>query len=207
MLPLSHDEVVHGKGALLRKMPGDEWQQFANLRALYGYMYAHPGGKLMFMGGEIAQSSEWNHDSSVDWHLLQYGYHAGVQRTVNHLNEIYRNEPALYRYDFDWRGFEWIDYNDAHNSVISFIRKGDGVGEMILVVANFTPMTHKHYRLGVPIEGRWLQIYNSDDASYGGSNTHNPENLHSWASPYHGKPCTLDVVLPPLAVVYLKFMP
>ncbi|WP_337070729.1 1,4-alpha-glucan branching protein GlgB, partial [Pontibacter sp. 13R65] len=118
MLPLSHDEVVHGKGSLLRKMPGDEWQAFANLRALYGYMYAHPGGKLMFMGGEIAQGTEWNHDSSVDWHLLEYGYHAGVQRTVNHLNEIYSNEPALYRYDFDHRGFEWIDYNDAHNSVL-----------------------------------------------------------------------------------------
>ncbi|TXK26306.1 1,4-alpha-glucan branching protein GlgB [Pontibacter qinzhouensis] len=206
MLPLSHDEVVHGKGSLLRKMPGDEWQAFANLRALYGYMYAHPGGKLMFMGGEIGQSSEWNHDSSVDWHLLQFGYHAGVQRTVNHLNEIYKNEPALYRYDFSDRGFEWIDYNDAHNSVMSFMRKGDGLGEMILVIANFTPMTHNHYRLGVPVAGRWLQIYNSDDASYGGSNAHNPENLHSWEAPYHGKPCSLDVVLPPLSVVYLKFM-
>ncbi|WP_240676281.1 1,4-alpha-glucan branching protein GlgB [Botryobacter ruber] len=206
MLPLSHDEVVHGKQSLLRKMPGDEWQQFANLRALYSYMYAHPGSKLLFMGAEVAQSSEWNHNSSVDWHLLQYGYHAGVQQLVAKLNELYKSEPALYRYDHEWFGFEWVDFQDAHNSVISFLRKGDA-DEMILVVCNLTPAFHPNYRLGVPVEGWWAEIFNSDATNFGGSGQHNKEGLYSNPEPYHGKDFSVDLVLPPLGVTYLKFYP
>nr|WP_242920650.1 1,4-alpha-glucan branching protein GlgB [Pontibacter liquoris] len=208
MLPLSHDEVVHGKGALLRKMPGDEWQQFANLRALYGYMYAHPGTKLLFMGAEIAQTSEWNHDSSLDWHLLQYGYHAGVQQELQVLNQLYRQEPALYAHSFDAQGFEWVDYNDAHNSVLSFLRKGNTPEEVLLVVCNLTPAVHDHYRLGVPMAGHWEELFNSDDARFGGSHYRgNPEALHSVPDPYHGRDFSLELKLPPLAVLYFKWRP
>ncbi|WP_317164390.1 1,4-alpha-glucan branching protein GlgB [Pontibacter russatus] len=204
MLPLSHDEVVHGKGALLQKMPGDEWQRFANLRTLYAYMYAHPGGKLLFMGADIAQSSEWNHDSSLDWHLLQYGYHHGVQEELRELNAIYKQEPALYAYSFDARGFEWVDYNDAHNSVISFLRKGENPSDTLLVVCNFTPAMHEHYRLGVPQAGQWVQVFNSDDSRYGGSNQHNNGPIQTVPEPYHGREQFITMLLPPLSVVYFK---
>jgi 1,4-alpha-glucan branching enzyme len=204
MLPLSHDEVVHGKGALLQKMPGDEWQRFANLRTLYAYMYAHPGGKLLFMGAEIGQSSEWNHDSSLDWHLLQYGYHQGIQEEIRELNAIYKLEPALYMYSFDDRGFEWIDYNDAHNSVISFLRKGESPKDTLLVVCNFTPAMHEHYRLGVPIAGQWVQVFNSDDSRYGGSNQHNLDPIQTSLELFHGREHSLTLKLPPLSVVYFK---
>ncbi|MHA6248312.1 1,4-alpha-glucan branching protein GlgB [Pontibacter sp. CAU 1760] len=204
MLPLSHDEVVHGKGSLLQKMPGDEWTRFANLRTLYAYMYAHPGAKLLFMGAEIGQSSEWNHDGSLDWHLLQYGYHQGVQDVVRELNAIYKQEPALYTYSFDHRGFEWVDYNDAHNSVMSFLRKSDNPNDTLLVVCNFTPALHEHYRLGVPLEGQWQQVFNSDDSRYGGSNQHNEAILQSVAEPFHGRDFSITLKLPPLSVTYFK---
>ncbi|WP_394342574.1 1,4-alpha-glucan branching protein GlgB [Pontibacter oryzae] len=204
MLPLSHDEVVHGKGSLLRKMPGDEWQAFANLRALYAYMYAHPGAKLMFMGAELAQSSEWNHDSSLDWHLLQFGYHQGIQQLLRELNAVYKAEPALYAHTFDPQGFQWVDLNDAHNSVISFLRKGNNTQEELLVVCNFTPAMHEHYRLGVPHGGEWVQVFNSDDSRYGGSNKHNPDVIHTSPEPFHGHNHSLTLVLPPMAVVYFK---
>ncbi|WP_439879559.1 1,4-alpha-glucan branching protein GlgB [Pontibacter sp. MBLB2868] len=204
MLPLSHDEVVHGKGALLRKMPGDEWQQFANLRTLYAYMYAHPGAKLMFMGCEFGQTSEWNHDSSLDWHLLQFGYHQGVQQELRELNALYKSEPAMYTHNFDYKGFEWVDYNDAHNSIISFMRKGDNPREEILVVCNFTPVVHEHYRLGVPHEGEWVQIFNSDDSRFGGSNVHNDQPIFSVPEPFHGRENSINLKVHPLAVTYFK---
>ncbi|MBF9254433.1 1,4-alpha-glucan branching protein GlgB [Pontibacter sp. 172403-2] len=205
MLPLSHDEVVHGKGALIQKMPGDEWQRFANMRAMYAYMYAHPGAKLLFMGAEIAQSTEWNHDSSLDWHLLEYGFHAGVQQEVQVLNQIYKQEPAFYAHSFDPQGFEWIDFNDAHNSIISFLRKGNSPDEIILVVCNLTPAVYDHYRLGVPVEGQWDEIFNSDEQRFGGSNYRgNVELLFSAPEPYHGRAFSLDLKLSPLSVVYFK---
>ncbi len=203
MLPLSHDEVVHGKGSLLRKMPGDEWQAFANLRMLYSYMYAHPGAKLLFMGGDIAQSTEWNHDSSLDWHVLQFGYHNGIQKLLQRLNLLYRQEPALYELGFDSRGFEWIDHQDAHNSVISFVRKGNDAENDLVVVCNFTPVVHNHYRLGIPAGGEWVQIFNSDDEQFGGSNVYN-EPLQTINEPSHGRDFSLEIKLPPLGVVYFK---
>ena len=207
MLPLSHDEVVHGKGSLIRKMPGDDWQRFANLRLLYAYMYAHPGAKLMFMGAEIAQSTEWNHDSSLEWHLLQYEPHLGVQQEIRELNQVYKQEPGLHTYNFDNRGFEWVDFQDAHNSVMSFLRKGEREDERILVVCNFTPMVHHHYRMGVPNGGRWVEIFNSDNGRFGGSNFHNHETLTAIPEPYHGQEYSLELKLPPLAAVYFKYQP
>lgn len=205
MLPLSHDEVVHGKGSLIRKMPGDEWQKFANLRAMYAYMYAHPGAKLLFMGAEIAQSTEWNHDSSLDWHLLEHGLHAGVQQEVQVLNQIYKQEPALYAHSFDPQGFEWLDFNDAHNSIMSFLRKGNTPDEIILVVCNLTPAVYDHYRLGVPVAGQWEEIFNSDEQRFGGSNyLGNPEPLLSVPEPYHGRAFSLELKLSPLSVIYFK---
>jgi len=204
MLPLSHDEVVHGKGALLRKMPGDEWRQFANLRALYAYMFAHPGAKLLFMGSEFGQPTEWNHDRSLDWHLLQYSFHSGLQQTLCDLNHLYRQEPALYAHNFAPAGFEWVDHQDAHNSVISFLRKGNQPGEELLVVCNFTPAVHEHYRLGVPHPGQWVQLFNTDDARYGGSGVHNTEPIEAIAEPLHGRNYSIILKLPPLAVTYFK---
>ncbi len=206
MLPLSHDEVVHGKGSLIRKMPGDEWQRFANLRLLYTYMYAHPGKKLLFMGAELAQDREWNHDSSLCWHLLHYEPHAAVQQLVRELNQVYRNEPALYVNDFEPRGFEWIDYNDAHNSVISFLRRGDHDREAVLVVCNFTPSVHHHYRLGVPNSGPWQLIFNSDETRFGGSGFPVEQTLISTEGVYHGREFSVDVKIPPLAVMMYRFI-
>ncbi|WP_347156755.1 1,4-alpha-glucan branching protein GlgB [Pontibacter chitinilyticus] len=206
MLPLSHDEVVHGKGALINKMPGDEWQKFANLRTLFAYMYAHPGTKLLFMGAEIAQGSEWNHDSSLDWHLLEYSHHRGVQDEIRALNQVYKQEPALYERAFDPEGFEWVDFNDAHNSVMSFLRKGNSPDEVILVVCNFTPAVHDHYKMGVPLQGQWDEVFNSDDERFGGSNYRgNQEPLHSVAEPYHGRDYSLELKLSPLSVMYFKY--
>lgn len=207
MLPLSHDEVVHGKGSLINKMPGDEWNRFANLRALYAYMYAHPGTKLMFMGGDIAQAREWNHDSSLDWHLLEDRYHRGVQEILVELNAIYKAEPAMYRHSFSPEGFEWVDYNDAHNSVLSFLRKGDSPDDTMLVVCNFTPVVHEHYRLGVPQSGDWVQVFNSDDSRYGGSNQHNEGVLSSVPEPFHGQQYSITLKIPPMAVAYFKLRP
>lgn len=204
MLSLSHDEVVHGKGSLLRKMPGDDWQKYANLRALYSYMYGHPGKKLLFMGDEIAQWDEWNHDGSIDWHLLQYGPHRGMQRLVQDLNRVYRAEPALYINDFQQDGFEWIDCNDGHNSVLSFLRKGRNPGETIVVVCNFTPVIRYDYKVGVPQGGFWKEIFNSDAREYGGSGAGNCGGTHAWDTGWHGRPACLSLTLPPLGVLFLK---
>ncbi|MFD2066563.1 1,4-alpha-glucan branching protein GlgB [Pontibacter silvestris] len=205
MLPLSHDEVVYGKHSLIYKMPGDEWQRFANLRTLYGYMFAHPGAKLLFMGAEIAQTSEWNHDSSLEWHLLQYGFHSGMQELIRDLNMCYRQEQSMYTYSFDDRGFEWGDFQDAHNSVMSFLRKGSDPEEVMLVVCNFTPMMHHHYRLGVPMAGKWVEVINTDLAKYGGSDVYNLEPPVSVPEPLHGRDYSIELRLPPLSVVWLKY--
>ena len=205
MLPLSHDEVVYGKQALLYKMSGDEWQKFANLRTLYAYMYAHPGAKLLFMGGEFGQTSEWGHDGSLDWHLAEYYLHQGVQKVLTRLNELYRTEPAFYECQFSEEGFEWIDIHDAQNSVITFVRKGKKSGDMILVACNFTPLPRENYRIGVPQKGVYTEIFNSDDQYYGGSNVRNTEPIVSTELQAHGRNHSLTLTLPPLGVTFLKY--
>ena len=203
-LPLSHDEVVYGKGSLLSKMPGDDWQKFSNLRLLLGYMYAQPGKKLLFMGGEFGQRQEWNHDGSLEWHLLQYSAHAGIQQWVSDLNRLYRNQPALYQSDFDQSGFEWIDCNDVEHSVLSFIRKARSNDNVILVVCNFTPVTHFNYRIGVPQPGFWRELLNSDAKDYGGSGQGNLGGVEAAPIRFHGRPYSLTIVLPPLTTVFFK---
>jgi 1,4-alpha-glucan branching enzyme len=204
MLPLSHDEVVHGKGSLLGRMPGDEWQRFANLRLLYTYMYMHPGTKLLFMGGEFGQSAEWNHDRSLDWHLLAFAPHQGVVKLFQHLNEFYKTERALFHYSFDHRGFEWLDYSDRQNSVILFMRKSDRPEDTLLIACNFTPQVLDYYRLGVPGRGVWKEIFNSDDLAYGGSGVRNPGSLVTQPVRYHGQEYSITLRLPPLGVAVLK---
>jgi 1,4-alpha-glucan branching enzyme len=203
VLPLSHDEVVHGKGSLLGKMPGDEWQQFANLRLLYGYMWAHPGKPLLFMGGEFGQRREWQHDESLEWHVLQYPRHAGVQRWLKDLNALYRSLPALYAHDFSPAGFEWVDCHDSEDSVLSFLRRGATPAETVLVVCNFTPVPRANYRLGVPLDGRWAERLNSDAREYGGSGCGNLGGIEASPLPSHGRYFSLTLQLPPLGVLYL----
>lgn len=205
VLPLSHDEVVHGKGSLLNKMPGDEWQQCANLRLLFGYMYAQSGKKLLFMGGEFGQRREWNHDTSLEWHLLAHAPHAGLQRWVADLNRLYRSEAALYELDCQERGFEWIDCNDSENSVMSFLRRGHLPHDVFLVVCNFTPVVRQSYRVGVPYGGMWREALNSDASVYGGSQLGNLGLVEASAVACHGHPHSLCLTLPPLAILYLKF--
>jgi 1,4-alpha-glucan branching enzyme len=204
VLPLSHDEVVHGKGSLLGKMSGDDWQKFANLRLLFGYMYGQPAKKLLFMGGEFGQWREWNHDESLEWHLTQYAPHAGLQRWVADLNALYRREPALFERDFEGEGFEWIDANDSDQSVLSFLRRGRSTGTLLLVAANFTPVPRPNYRLGVPRPGFWREIMNSDALEYGGSGWGNLGGVQSVPVPCHGRPHSLTVTLPPLAAVFFR---
>jgi len=204
MLPLSHDEVVHGKGSLLGRMPGDEWQKFANLRLLLSYMFMHPGTKLLFMGGEFGQSAEWNHDGSLDWHLLQYNVHAGVQKLVRDLNAFYKSQPALYKHQFEHKGFEWIDYSDNNSSVISFQRNGDTKEEMLIIVCNFTPEARHHYRVGVPYRGTWVEIFSSDDQKYSGSGVTNIGSLMTSPVKFHGRDYSISLTLPPLGVSVLK---
>ncbi len=204
ILPLSHDEVVHGKGALLGKMPGDDWQKFANLRLLFGYMYAQPGKKLLFMGGEFGQRREWTHDESLEWHLLNYTPHSGLKRWVEDLNRLYRGQPALYQLDFEPAGFEWVDNNDYEHSVLSFIRKGRSAEDAVLVVCNFTPTTHFNYRVGVPRLGYWKELLNSDARDYGGSGQGNLGGVEAAPLPFHGRPYSLTFTLPPLAAVFFK---
>jgi 1,4-alpha-glucan branching enzyme len=205
VLPLSHDEVVFGKGSLLRKMPGDDWQKFANLRLLLGYMYAQPGKKLLFMGGELGQWNEWNHDTSLDWHLLQQDPHAGVHRWVQDLNRLYRAEPALYQCDFDPSGFEWIDCDDSAHSVLSFLRTASSVDEQsLLVVANFTPLPRHGYRVGVPRGGLWNELLNSDAQHYWGSGQGNYGGVEAAQVEHHGRSYSLLLTLPPLSVLYFK---
>jgi 1,4-alpha-glucan branching enzyme len=203
-LPLSHDEVVHGKGSLVGRMPGDTWQQFANLRALYGYMWAHPGKKLLFMGGEFGQRREWAHEEALEWWVLQYPEHAGLQRWVADLNRVYRVEPALYEVDFDQSGFEWIDCHDAQAGVISFLRKSrDGRGT-ILAVCNLTPVPRTNHVLGVPAAGYWKELLNSDATLYGGSGIGNYGGVESAPVPAHGRFHSLTLALPPLATLLFK---
>jgi 1,4-alpha-glucan branching enzyme len=204
VLVLSHDEVVHGKRSLLDKMPGDEWQRFANLRSLYGLMYGHPGKKMLFMGGEFGQWREWDHDASLEWHLCDLDRHVGLQRFVRDLNWLYRQEPALHELDHDWTGFQWIDFCDAAYSVIAFLRKAKDQDNQILCLCNFTPVPRYDYRIGVPHEGYYRELLNSDASAYGGSNVGNAGGLQTSALPSHGLPHSLAVTLPPLSVLFLK---
>jgi len=204
VLPLSHDEVVHGKGSLLNKMPGDEWQKFANLRLLFAYMYAQPGKKLLFMGGEFGQSSEWSHDRSLDWWLLQYPVHSGLQNWVRDLNQLMRNQPALHDLDSDPAGFEWVDCNDAPMSVISLLRKGRSPKDVMLVACNFTPVPRVKYRVGVPFGGWWKEVLNSDAKEYAGSGMGNGGGRTAEEKKQHGRPFSLELTLPPLAAVFFK---
>ncbi len=204
ILPLSHDEVVHGKGSLLGKMPGDRWQRFANLRAYLGFMWGHPGKKLLFMGGEFAQEREWNHDHSLDWHLLEDSFHGGVKALVRDLNRAYRDLPALHERDCEASGFEWLVADDQDNSVIAWLRRGDEEGRAVVVVSNFTPVPREGYRIGVPQPGFYREVVNTDAAIYGGSNVGNLGGV--WAAPAeaHGRPYCLTLTLPPLATLYLE---
>lgn len=204
VLSLSHDEVVHGKGSLIGKMPGDEWQRFANLRLLYGYMYGHPGKKLLFMGAEFGQWGEWNHESSLDWHVLQYPSHAGLQKWIKDLNAFYNSEPALSVQDFSWDGFEWVDFRDVENSVLSFLRKGKSPNDLVLVICNFTPMPRYNYHLGVPRGGVWKEILNSDAHAYWGSGLGNCGQVQAVQVPSHGRSHSVSLTLPPLGVLFLK---
>jgi 1,4-alpha-glucan branching enzyme len=204
VLPLSHDEVVHGKGSLLGKMAGDDWQKFANLRLLYGYMYGQPGKKLLFMGGEFGQWGEWDHDQSLDWNLLRYPPHQGLQRWVKDLNHLYRTEPALHDSDFDPSGFEWIDCNDTESNTISLIRRGKVSEDVLLVVCNFTPVPRPNYRVGVPRGGLWREMLNSDAQEYGGSGLGNLGGVEAIPAGIHGRRHCLSLLLPPLAALFFK---
>ena len=204
ILPFSHDEVVYGKASLLGKMCGDHWQKFANLRLLFGYMYAQPGKKLLFMGGEWGQWREWNHDESLDWHLLQYQQHIGVQKWIQDLNRIYRSESALHELDCNPSGFEWVDCNDVGSSVLSFIRKGMSPDEVILVVCNFTPVPRQDYCVGAPFGGFWKELLNSDAKDYGGSGLGNLGGIEAKTISCHGRPYSLNLTLPPLSAVFYK---
>jgi 1,4-alpha-glucan branching enzyme len=204
ILPFSHDEVVHGKRAMLDKMPGDIWQKRATLRALYGYMFGHPGKKLMFMGCEFAQWREWNHDESLDWHLLQYPEHRGIQHWVRDLNRTLDEQPALHQVDFDHTGFEWIDCTDFEGSIVSFIRRAHNPSDFVVVAVNFTPVPRQAYVIGVPEPGRYVEVLNSDAEAYGGGNLGNGGAVYSEPTPAHGRPHRLLLTLPPLACLMLK---
>lgn len=203
VLPLSHDEVVHGKGSLINKMPGNDWEKFANLRLLYTYMYTHPGAKLLFMGCEFGQYREWNHESSLDWHVLENPFNNGLKKLVTALNNLYKNETALYHLNFSKEGFEWIDYNDAHNSVFSYIRK-DKQGNELIVIGNFTPIIRNKYRVGVNHQAVYTEIFNSDDKGFEGSGRSNGNRILTQNTPAHGKQHSVEVELPPLAMIVLK---
>lgn len=204
VLVLSHDEVVHGKRAMLSKMPGDIWQKCANLRALYGFMFAHPGKKLLFMGDEFGQWDEWNHDKSLDWHLLQFEHHRGLQKYISDLNNLYRTEPALHQVDYHHEGFTWIDFHDSDQSVIAFMRHASNRDDLLVVVCNFTPVPRVGYRVGVPVHRFYRELLNSDATIYGGSNMGNSGGIMADAMPWHGKPYSLKLTLPPLSVLFLK---
>jgi 1,4-alpha-glucan branching enzyme len=204
ILPLSHDEVVHGKGSLIGRMPGDRWQRFANLRAYLGFMWAHPGKKLLFMGGEIAQEREWDHDRALDWHLLEDPAHAGIQRLVRDLNRLYGAEPALHRRDADPNGFQWVVGDDRANSVFVFLRLDGEGAHPVLVVCNMTPVPRHGYRIGVSGGGAWREIFNSDSGFYGGSNIGNEGRVEATSVASHGHPQSLELVLPPLATIFLR---
>ena len=207
VLPLSHDEVVHGKGSLINKMAGDEWQKFANLRLLYGYMFTMPGKKLLFMGGELAQWKEWNHDGQLDWQLLEYPAHAGVQAWLADVNRFYREEPAAHELDFEPAGFQWIDANDSRNNVLTHVRRGSRPEDQFIVALNFAPVVRANYRIGVPQPGLWREMLNSDAAVYGGSDVGNLGGVRSTPIPSHGHFQSLNLTLPPLGMIVLKPAP
>lgn len=204
ILPLSHDEVVHGKRSLLDKMPGDVWQKLANLRTLYGFMYGHPGKKLLFMGGEIGQWNEWNFDKSLDWNLLEFEPHGALQRYVKDLNRIYRSEPSLHERDSDPKGFEWIDFHDVEGSIISFLRRAKSRDDFTVFVFNLTPVPRSHYRIGVPASGLYREILNSDSSLYGGSNMGNAGGVYAEAVRTHHRPHSIKLTLPPLSALVFK---
>jgi 1,4-alpha-glucan branching enzyme len=206
VLPLSHDEVVHGKCSLISKMPGDYWQKFAGLRGFFGYWLAHPGKKLLFMGGEFGQFIEWNFDDSLDWHLVeQYEMHKKLSDCSAALNEFYVSEPSMWEVDFTWNGFEWIDCDDIDNSVISFVRKTKDGKDFVIAVCNFTPEVRHGYRIGVPREGVYEEVFNTDETRWGGSGVQNTGRLETEAVPWQWRDNSLVLTLPPLATVYLKF--
>jgi 1,4-alpha-glucan branching enzyme len=202
ILPLSHDEVVHGKGSLLAKMPGDRWQRFANLRALYAYMWAHPGKQLLFMGQEFAQEREWNYDRSLDWHLLEHADHAGVQQLVRDLNRCYRDQPALWRRDADSEGFAWLEANAADDNIVAFIRNGDH-DEQLVCVCNLAPVVRDGYRVGLPAPGAWRELLNTDSRLYGGSNVGNGWGIEAAPTAWQGQSHSALLTLPPLGVIWL----
>lgn len=204
MLPFSHDEVVHGKSPMLYKMPGDDWQKFANLRALYGYMFTHPGAKLLFMGNEFGQTSEWNFTQSLDWHLLQYAPHKGMQETVKALNFLYRKEPALYHFNFSHEGFQWIDADNTNESVFVYMRKGPKAKDTLIIAINLTPVVRENYKIGVPFKTKWAEIFNTDDLVYYGGGINNRGDIVPDLKDYNGQKYSITVDLPPLAVVIFK---
>jgi 1,4-alpha-glucan branching enzyme len=205
MLTLSHDEVVHMKGALLGKMPGDDWQKFANLKLLFAYMFAQPGKKLLFMGGEFGQRAEWNHDASLEWHLLQYTPHLKVQECLADLNKLYRAEPALHELEGRWEGFEWIDHRDSDSSVLVMLRKGSADREQMMVACNFTPLPRENYRVGAPRRGYWREALNTDSVDYAGAGYGNLGGVETTPMPAHNRVQSLTLTLPPLGAVFLKY--
>jgi 1,4-alpha-glucan branching enzyme len=204
VLALSHDEVVYGKGSLLRKMPGDDWQKFANNRLLFGYMFTHPGKKHLFMGMEFGQWNEWDHNRSLDWHLLEYAPHTGLQRWLKDLHALYRSQPALYQLDYEPEGFRWIDCHDSDNSVYSYLRRGSDNSTPVVVVCNFTPIPREGYRIGVPEAGYYREVLNSDSEVYGGSNMGNAGGIHAEPTPWQGFEWSIELTAPPLACVVFQ---
>jgi 1,4-alpha-glucan branching enzyme len=202
LLPFSHDEVVHGKGSMLAKMPGDEWQRFANLRLLYSYLFTHPGKKLLFMGTEFGQGNEWDAQNALDWYVLDYNYHRGMQQLVKDLNHLYHRLSALHRFEFEWQGFSWIDCHDAQQSILTFLRQS--VDDFVIVVVNFTPIVRRQYRIGVPKPGDYHEIFNSDSMYYGGSNVGNGGTLTAQSHTWMNQPCSLELTLPPLSAIILQ---
>jgi len=196
--------VVYGKGSMLRKMPGDEWQQFANLRLLYSYMFTHPGTKLLFMGDEFAQGEEWNYQHSLDWHVLEYPNHQGMKETIKALNKLYKEEPALYEKGFEWSSFEWVDGGNAHDSILIYNRKGHDTGNDLVIVLNMTPIPHHNYRVGVGSKGKWTEIFNSDAKSFWGSGLSNPEPFNTETVNWHGRENSISITIPPLGAIVFK---
>ena len=207
MLPFSHDEVVYGKGSMLRKMPGDEWQQFANLRLMYSYMFTHPGTKLLFQGGEFGQGDEWDYSKSLQWHVLEYANHQGMSETVKALNHLYRDEPALYEKAFDFTGFEWIDGGNANDSILVYGRMGHNSKDDLVIILNMTPVPRYNYRIGVPAAGAWKEIFNSDAKNLWGSGIINYDAVKTDAQKWHGKANSINITIPPLGAVVFKKLP
>jgi 1,4-alpha-glucan branching enzyme len=204
VLPLSHDEVVHGKGSMLNKVPGDAWQRFATLRLLYAYMWGHPGKKMLFQGLDLGQGDEWTERRSIDWHLLQYPFQSGLQRCVADIQRVYRSNPSLYEVDFDWQGFQWLESHDNENSVFAFLRRGHDPNDMLVVVSNFTPVPRYGYRVGVPTGGPWREILNTDSSLYEGGNVGNAGQVWAEDEPWGSQPHSLCLTLPPLGAIYLR---